>query len=252
MSNQISSSKLGNAGFEGLSRSKKPMTRVEVEIRPSEVFSAAVRYTIMSANRIFRESVNSPIVEEELLHRYYLVALKQRILKVLGAKIPETVKVQSSDYPLPSVVYNAIRQIGEAKDVSFNIRFIPVLSPELEAVEPLSMEDYETCVNFMRAMEEEGYVVSGPLSRDIYGDINFMALTNLDNVSNGPMAYRDINPTYAFYRAFFYNQELARLATGMYIYQYNSMDEMSNVLKDILFRKVNINSVSDVVEEYKA
>lgn len=234
-----------------LTKVKRKLTQVEVEIFPSPVFDDAVKYTIMSADRIFRDSVNSPVVDFGTLRTYFLNALKHRMFVTTAKRIPDSLKVMSRDYPLPSVVYNAVRQIGEAKDMSLNVRFIPVMSKEVADIPELSKDDYEACVNMMRAMEEEGYVVSGQLARDVYGDVNFMAMTHLENQACGPLAFRDTNPVYAFYRAFFYNQELARLNSELALFEYNSIEEMSNVLKDLLFRRANLPSMTDVLEEYR-
>ena len=255
---------------KNLVKARRGITEVKVDIEPSEVFSDAAKYVLTSADRIFRESVNAPTVDTKVLEQYFFDALVHRVMMVSCAKSNLVLKRRSMNYPLPAVVYNAIRQVGEATDKAFGIRFVPTLSVETlnanssskigDTVDEanrysqytaLSEEDFDRCVNMFMAMEEEGYVVTGALSRDVYGDINFMAMTNVENQTAGPRSYRDTNPVYAFYRSFFYNQQLSQLCDTIYTFQYNNMDEMTNVLKNLLFGSSSIQGLSQVMSEYR-
>lgn len=271
---------------ERLMKTKRKITEISVDIEPSEVFSDAAKYVIASAERIFRNSNNAPIVDIKVLEQYFFDALVHRVASCnLNSKPNRVLRARAMNYPLPAIVYNAIRQVGQATDKAFNIRFNPTMSlktlntyqdvkltytSKLEDKDealadvaskielncysdyvPLSEDDFDKCLNMFMAMEEEGYVVTGALSKEIYGDINFMAMTNVENQTSGPRSYRDTNPVYAFYRSFFYNQQLASLCDTIYTYQYNDMEEMALVLKDICFGKNNIPSVTQVLSEYR-
>lgn len=314
MSNKQNNSNQGSV-FSTLQSFREPMTQVDVEIRPSELFGDAAKYAIQSAKRIFRDSHNAPIVEEVVLRKYFVDALVHRISVSRGQYLDPTLKLRARSYPLPAVVYNAIRQIGEAKDVTYNVKFLPTLDPsvlsqygsydlgflststlekirELEnspvsgkkedkeltligkvvkmilgdesvrgevavevvdsrAYKLLSDDQFDACVNMMRAMEEEGYVVSEMLSRDVYGDINVMAMTNVENVTMGPKSLKGQSPVYAFYRSFFYNKQLESLLDNVFTYRYNTMSEMSMVLKDITISNKSIGTLSEVMSEFR-
>lgn len=262
-----------------LTKMKRAMTTIRVEIEPSAVFSDAAKYIISSANRMFRNSVNTPIVDVDILERYFFEAL---VLRVNNANPEEKrnykLSSRSKNYPLPAIVYNAIRQVGQATDKSYNVRFIPVMTKETlnryhdvkvftqgesegtskpkeinsySDYVAMSDDDFTDVLNMFLAMEDEGYVLTGAMSTEIYGDIQFMAMTNVENTTKGPRSYRDVNPVYAFYRSFFYNQQLAQLCDAIYTYQYNDMDEMSAVLRDLVFSKKSFSSITDVLSEYR-
>lgn len=255
---------------------KKPMTLVDVEIRPSELFGDAARYAILSAQRIFRFSENAPVVDHDTLTKYFVDALVHRIALVRGEKMSPVLKRRQRFYPLPAVVYNAIRQIGEAKDCKFNIKFTPTLDPAViskysakkapsdEAIQevavssvkemkyiPLSDEDFNDVVAMFAAMENEGYVCSEALSKDIYGDINVMAMTNVENKTQGPESYAGQSPVFAFYRAFFYNKQLEYLTEAVFTYRYNTMEEMAMVLKELTLGNVNAKTLTEVKSEFR-
>lgn len=264
-----------NDAFSSLQTYRKAMTTVEVEISPSEIFSDAAKYVIQSANRVFRQSLNAPIVEEALLVKYFVDALVQRIAYTSGQQVSSVIRGRQRFYPLPAVVYNAIRQVGEASDQGYRVRFIPALNldsiaqynysnyeegdkvvrgvplSDIKDYQFLSDEDFETVTNMMVAMEDQGYTMSESLSRDVYGDVNFMAMTNVENQTNGPESYKGQNPVYAFYRSFFYNKELEALATSMFTYKYNNMDEMSYVLRDIVIRNLGVRPLDEVMREFR-
>lgn len=267
--------KSGN-GFESLQSYRKPMTQVDVEIRPSELFGDAAKYTLQSANRIFRYSENAPIVDAETLTKYFVDALVHRIAIVRGAHMSHVLKARQRFYPLPAVVYNAIRQIGECKDMNFNVKFMPTLCSSVvskygsgkafradDAQEvavsstkdmkyvPLSDEDFERVVNMLTAMESEGYVISEALSRDVYGDINVMAMTNVENSTQGPESYNGQSPVYAFYRAFFYNKKLEYLTDAVFTYRYNTMDEMGMVLRELTLNNNALSTLSEIKSEFR-
>lgn len=253
-----------------LFKARRKITEISVDIEPSEVFSDAAKYVLISAERIFRNSVNAPTVDIKVLEQYFFDALVHRVQMANCSKQNVELKRRSMNYPLPAVVYNAIRQVGVATDKAFGIKFTPSISVETlnanssskvsddedeanrySQYTALSEEDFDKCVNMFIAMEEEGYVVTGALSREIYGDINFMAMTNVENQTAGPRSYRDTNPVYAFYRSFFYNQQLSQLCDAIYTYQYNDMDEMANVLKDLVFGRTTVQGLSQVMSEYR-
>lgn len=253
-----------------LLKARRKITEISVDIEPSEVFSDAAKYVLVSAERIFRESVNAPIVDAKVLEQYFFDALVHRVMIANSAKQNVTLRRRAINYPLPAIVYNAIRQVGLATDKAFGIRFTPYLSDDTLCAnsdtkeeklmnevnryfnyEPLSEEDFDACFNMFIAMEEEGYVITGALSREVYGDINFMAMTNVENVTKGPRSYRDSNPVYAFYRSFFYNQQLSQLCDTIYTYQYNDMDEMTSVLRDLCFARTTVSGLSAVISEFR-
>lgn len=276
MSNQSKNS-ISNqsSAFSSLQTYRKAMTQVDVEISPSEVFSDAAKYVIQSANRVFRESLNAPIVEEALLTKYFVDALVYRVAITSGQQVSSVMRGRQRFYPLPAVVYNAIRQIGEATDQGYRVRFVPTLNLESvagynyssykegdkvvrgAAVESIGKyqflcdEDFEKVTNMLVAMEDQGYTMSESLSRDVYGDVNFMAMTNVENQTNGPESYKGQNPVYAFYRSFFYNKRLESLADSMFTYKYNNMDEMNYCLRDIVIRNLGVKPLDDVMREFR-
>lgn len=272
MSKQVKQvSKVTLGGVEDtLFKSRRKVTEIQVDIEPSELFSDAAKYVLSSAERIFRSSINAPVVPVKVLEQYFFDALVQRVSVARSAKKQLTLQRRANYYPLPAIVYNAIRQVGIASDRAFGIQFVPSISVKTlnsnscskikddadEVVrysqyQPLSDDDYEACINMFAAMEEEGYVVTGALSKEIYGDINFMAMTNVENKTAGPRAYRDTNPVYAFYRSFFYNQQLSQLCDTIYTYQYNDMAEMTSILRDICFGKSTLSGLSSVMSEFR-
>lgn len=277
MSNQQNKSSKSNQNdaFSSLQTYRKAMTQVDVEISPSEIFSDAAKYVLQSANRVFRDSLNAPTVEEALLVKYFVDALVHRVALTSNQKISSVIRGRQRFYPLPAVVYNAIRQVGEASDQGYRVRFVPTLNldsiaqynysdyesgnkvvrgvplTDLSEYKFLSDDDFETVVNMMVAMEEQGYTVSEALSRDVYGDVNFMAMTNVENQTNGPESYKGQNPVYAFYRSFFYNKKLESLADSMFTYKYNNMDEMNFCLRDIIIRSLEVKPLSDVQREFR-
>lgn len=266
---QVSNLTLGGVE-DTLFKSRRKVTEIQVSIEPSEIFSDAAKFVLSSAERIFRNSINAPVVSVNVLKQYFFDALVQRVSVARSAKKQLTLQRRANYYPLPAIVYNAIRQVGIASDRAFGIQFVPSISVKTlnsnscskikddtdETVrysqyQPLSDDDYEACINMFSAMEEEGYVVTGALSREIYGDINFMAMTNVQNKTAGPRAYRDTNPVYAFYRSFFYNQQLSQLCDTIYTYQYNDMSEMTSILRDLCFGKSTLSGLSTVMSEFR-
>jgi len=254
-----------------LLKARRKITEISVDIEPSEVFSDAAKYVLTSAERIFRNSNNAPTVDGKILEQYFFDALVHRVLTANTARQNLVLKKRAMNYPLPAIVYNAIRQVGLATDKAFGIRFTPNMTKETLMsnssskfeqedytdanryfhYKPLTEDEFDKCVNMFIAMEEEGYVVTGALARELYGDINFMALTNVENTTKGPRSYRDTNPVYAFYRSFFYNQQLSQLCDTIYTYQYNDMDEMANVLKDLVFGRTTVQGLTQVMSEYR-
>lgn len=110
---------------------------------------------------------------------------------------------------VPVMFYQCLVSMGVAIDRDFSIKFHPVYS--IDSKDLLSPETMESISDLMLRMETNGLKITEGLPLDTEGDLDFMALSHVEETVKG---YRRSHPVYGFLAAFFAQHTLNEI-TGM-------------------------------------
>lgn len=111
---------------------------------------------------------------------------------------------------IPVMLYQCLISMGIATDRDFGIRFNPVYS--IDSKELLSPEQMMEISDIMTRLEPNGLKVVYGVPRDPEGEIDFMALSHVEDVVR---SYRRSHPVYGFLAAFFAQKTLNEITGTM-------------------------------------
>jgi len=120
---------------------------------------------------------------------------------------------------IPVMFYQCLIAMGIAVDRDFSIKFHPVYS--IDSKDLLSPEGMAEISELMSRFEMNGLKIVVGVPRDSEGEIDFMALSHVEETVRG---YRRSHPVYGFLAAFFAQHSLNEI-TGMMcrvVYGYES------------------------------
>jgi len=158
----------------------KTIEEVKRYFGPSANLYAAAVYTLAKCSNVLKGGYSRAAVDQETMEMYFTDAVRLRIKQIHTPwSLTLVEREREKNYPLPAVVYNAIRQIGIAQDLAHNIKYVPYLveslSPELE----LSDAEFEKCKRLLETVSNQSdLVVSMALNSTPTGDVYFMAMDN--------------------------------------------------------------------------
>lgn len=262
-------------------------------IYPSRMLFDAAEDTRSKASAILKGGFITVDPGQALLDTYFLDALRLRLKLIHDpASLTLTERMRQENYPLPSVVYNAIRQIGIAKDLVHFITYVPELHPAIGADLELDDAQFEKCRRMLESMSlQSDFVVSGILNGTPTGDLYLMAMDNnmpedrINKIENeyytltdetvkewktmpneividtvkGRSASQAMQPTMldthvvtGFYSAFFYKQPRTGMFKDVYVECHASEYEFRSVLNTILFVDGSCKTMTEVVNELSA
>jgi hypothetical protein len=111
---------------------------------------------------------------------------------------------------VPVMLYQCLIAMGIAIDRDFGIRFNPVYS--IDSKELLSPEQMAEISDIMVRLEPNGLKIVEGVPRDPEGEIDFMALSHVEDVVR---SYRRSHPVYGFLAAFFAQKSLNEITGTM-------------------------------------
>lgn len=161
---------------------------------PSANLLAAAEDTLAKCSNVLKGGYTRASVPEKTMETYYVDALRLRIKQIHNPALMTLVeRERAKNYPMPAVVYNAIRQIGIAHDLVNNIKYVPYLdeflSPDLE----LSDSEYEKCKRLLETVSNQSdLVVSETLNSTPTGDVYFMAMDNCSTAEQAETAKKAV------------------------------------------------------------
>lgn len=150
------------------------------QIVPSYLLYQAAKDTAAKASAVLKGGYNNAKVEDGVLETYYVDALRLRIKCVLDpAGLTFDERSRQENYPLPSVVYNAIRQVGVATDLVHHVRYVPEMHPAFGEELELDYATFLKCRRLLEAVSAQSdFVTSVALNGEKTGDLYLMAMDN--------------------------------------------------------------------------
>lgn len=219
-----------NSAMQSMFNDSKPMNvatiNVAVEMNPSKLVEKLAKEIHSDMLRIANlTGVGVIDVESEEILKYLKTLTFLRVSLVNGdqnkALSGYTRLVKHLNIPV--MFYQCLIAMGVAVDRDFSIQFNPVYS--IDSTDLLSPESMIEISDIMSRLEMNGLKIVEGIPRDPEGELDFMALSHVEEQVLG---YKRSHPVYGFLASFFAQKQLSDV-TGMMcrvLYGYDSDYEL--------------------------
>lgn len=206
-----------NATLQSQFNDSKPMNfatiNIAVEMNPSRLVDKLSREICSDMLRIASFTGTDVIsVEPEEVLKYLKTLTFIRVGLVNGdrneAFLSYTRLIRHLSVPV--MFYQCLIAMGIAVDRDYAIRFNPVYS--IDSNDLLSPESMIEMSETMQRLETNGFKIVVGIPRDVEGELDFMALSHVEENVCG---YKRSHPVYGFLASFFAQQQLNEITGSM-------------------------------------
>jgi len=208
--------------FDDYKTMNEATVTVDVEMNPSKLMAKVADEISLDMSRIGSMTGISNIgVESEEILRYLktLTAIRVSLVRGDQSKAMAGYNRLARYLSVPVMPYQALISMGIAIDRDYSIKFQPVYS--IDSKDLLSPDDMERISDIMLRLEPNGFKIVQGVPRDVEGELDFMALSHVEDIVKG---YRKSHPVYGFLAAFFAQHTLNEITGTMcrIVYGYES------------------------------
>jgi hypothetical protein len=200
-----------------------PTIEVPVNVSSSQMVSIMADKLLAEFNRMAPYAGYTAVSEltSKDIERYLKTLLYLRVCTVMDKadKSTNTYRPVVKNIAIPVLFYQLLICIGKAYDSDYNLEFYPAYSITEDDI--LSVDEMASLSQLFRAFENSGMKVVYGLPRDSTGELDFMAMSHVEDVI---VSYRRSHPVYGFLASFIRQKELNEVTGQMsrVIYGYES------------------------------